>query len=114
MKLVKFKGPMGLPAQSARHLDQATLERLGVNVPESLLTHGNLVFGPQTDHKVEMSNEASDSLVAALPNEFEIVDELDSPDQMTMTFIDRGASLEPAENAVDDGINDDEESSDDE
>ena len=75
MKLVKFVGRMGIPSKSARHLDQDTLERLKVEVPETLLVDGALIFGPETDHTVEMSNEASESLVAALPTEFVIVDE---------------------------------------
>lgn len=74
MKTVRFKGPMGLPSKTTRQLDQKSLDRLGVSVSESALTDGKLVFGPKTNHTIEMSDQASDSLVAALPKEFEIVE----------------------------------------
>lgn len=112
MKLVKFTGPMGLPSRSARHLDTETLERLGVEVPDTLLTNGVLVFGPSTNHTVEMSNEASDSLVAALPKEFEIVQEDDNESLveplMTSSLLQSGV-----QNVVNDETDADTESSDD-
>lgn len=89
MKLVKFVGKMGIPSQTARHLDRESLERLKVDVPDSLLDEsGHLVFGPGTDHTVEMSNEASDSLVAALPDEFQIVGESDVMGQQALPLTD--------------------------
>lgn len=112
MKLVRFKGPMGLPSQSARHLDAGTLERLGVSVPDSLLTNGILVFGPKTGHTVEMSNEASDSLVAALPSEFEIVDE-DEVDAPITPLTNLTPPQGDAEKDADDETDADDESPDD-
>jgi len=77
MQVVRYKAFMAIPLQTRRELDPASLERLGVDYP-----HGTMVFGPDTGHMIEMSNEASDSLVAALPDEFELVD---LPDGQTLS-----------------------------
>lgn len=113
MQLVRFTGRMAIPAKSRRVLDQETLTRLGVDVPESLLTNGELVFGPGTNHTVEMSNEASDSLVAALPDEFHIVEDSDEVEAVMQPLTDQSESLKNSDADDDDENDDDEESSDD-
>ncbi len=70
MKNIHFIGPMGLPSQTYRSFDGDTLERLGIKLPDSALVNGELVFGPDNNHTVEMSNDAADKLIEMLPNEF--------------------------------------------
>lgn len=114
MKLVKFVGKMGIPSQTARHLDRASLERLKVDVPDSLLDeNGTLIFGPETNHTIEMSNEASDSLVAALPTEFAIVGEEVVNEQQSLPLTD-DAPQRPSRRSQKDKNEDDADSSDDE
>lgn len=96
MKYVKFIGPMGLPAKTRRVLDAATLERLGVSVPESSLTDGALSWGPETNHTIEMSDEASESLVAKLPEQFAVVEAAGEVKHVEATIMPNPASEKPA------------------
>lgn len=58
----------GLSRKSRRVLNPSDFDRLGVDCSDTL------VWSPENNHTIEMSNKASDSLVAALPTEFAIVD----------------------------------------
>lgn len=64
MKAVKFIH--GRPGYS-RYLSLEDLDHLGIKFPVST---ENLVWNQENQHTIVMSNEMSDSLVEALPDEF--------------------------------------------
>ena len=77
MQLVEYIGTMANRAKTIRRLPPQSFTRLGIELPDSAFTDGYVVWGPHNNHTVEMSNSASESLVAALPNEFRVKENAD-------------------------------------